>query len=692
MEASSLDFSQLLQRDLDDHRVAVNLIPYLLRPEVASPAFFPPIVAVLLPFHNNRPSYFPTLAEPSIETIDNAQWRLQRAESAFQVERLLTQNGEPHPESLARLRWNQSDARLVVLDGQHRAMALLAIERTHTNSWQTTTGARFRSFYEAQVKRELRRHGGDFDLGAIEVPVAVCWFPEKTGADQEPHRAARKLFVDVNKEAKPPSESRIILLSDSELVNVLTRSMLGELRESQNHNAEYLPLYAVEYDNPEVNSSRPARWSVMTNIHLLKMAVDRCIFGPPKYLQNIKLKIMGRPSPPERDAFMREQLNIAELFGAEVEDGGFTYQRDSIGDREFPLGQSSVISSQFTQTWGRAMLTLLSRTAPYSAHADALTKFKNDWHVDDTFMSLAHDALFSGVGVYWTLRDSYDHYLAEQGKGAARQQSKSDVVRAWELLKKRESDFEVYRANAYLESGKRDTVQVSKNAYTVFNTHACQLGLIMTMGTLWELRKRQVAKVDLADLPSFAEAMVEGLNIFFAKDNGKVKDRRQVLIKKDIKNPVNQIANMDTPQAVYFRFFWLQMLAVPEAWEAIASWIPDRNGFDNILGQARELYLELCTDQRFKALKTSRPGTEEAKLRSEAEAAASKSLKRALRDWFDLPEDSYEFWYREERGKSKGSTTVAEQAEGDAGEDVEDAGGDNSHAPATKLADLLDEE
>ncbi|EFG78022.1 hypothetical protein HMPREF0591_2091 [Mycobacterium parascrofulaceum ATCC BAA-614] len=34
-----LDFNQLLQRDLDDHRVAVNLVPYILEPSQSGPAF-----------------------------------------------------------------------------------------------------------------------------------------------------------------------------------------------------------------------------------------------------------------------------------------------------------------------------------------------------------------------------------------------------------------------------------------------------------------------------------------------------------------------------------------------------------------------------------------------------------------------------------------------------------------------------
>ena len=81
--AEELDFNQLLQRDLDDHRVAVNLIPYLLSPDWTGPAFFPPIVAVVLPFAGQQPSSFPELG--NAETVSDAglHWRQTDGDSIF---------------------------------------------------------------------------------------------------------------------------------------------------------------------------------------------------------------------------------------------------------------------------------------------------------------------------------------------------------------------------------------------------------------------------------------------------------------------------------------------------------------------------------------------------------------------------------------------------------------------------------
>ncbi|MFE5596615.1 hypothetical protein [Streptomyces sp. NPDC056549] len=684
MEAGDLDFNQLLQRDLDDHRVAVKLIPYLLDLKPTGPAFFPPIVAVLLPFRGKRPSYFEPLGQQVVVPDDGARWQQEQAGTSFRVQRLMGDDDRLHPASVGKLWWNKTESQLVVLDGQHRAMALLAVERTMTKSWQDSGGARFRSFYENQVTQALHDFG-DVDLSRIEVPVTVCWFPEETGEEAKPHEAARKLFVDVNKEARPPSDSRIILLSDAELSSVLTRRMLSELRNDTSD--ALLPIYAVEYDNPEVNSTRPARWSVLTNIHLLKFAVDRCVFGPPKYLNNVAQKIGGRLSQTELDTFMQRQLDLTSLFPDQFEDGGFTYQREKIGNTEFPLGRMDVISDRFAATWGRAILTLLSRTAPYAAHAKALTQSKDDWHIDDTGLTLAHDALFSGVGVFWTLRDSYEHYLEKKAAGLAA--TKSDVIRAWEALKNREGTFETYRARAYLDSGRTAALKQSKAAYAVFNTHACQLGMVMTLGSLWELRKEQPGGVNIHELPQFADALVSAWNAYFALEQGKAKDRRLAFNKSEVSQPLNQIANMDTPQAVYFRYFWLQVLDTPEAWEHLAPWFANQSAFEGMLSTARGLYLRLCEEQQCKALKTSRPGVAEATLRPEAEKAARAALGRALKEWFYGTDEPYKNWLAQFTQEG-----VPMQQPDDAADDAEDLAGNAEGAedePVTSLDDLLGE-
>jgi hypothetical protein len=672
MQAGDLDFNQLLQRDLDDHRVATSLIPYLLKPRATGPAFFPPIMAVLLPFEERRPSRFPSIRqEPEPVTAEGMPWQQWQAGDSFQVRRLLDERGNPHSANLAQLLWNYAEAKLVVLDGQHRAMALLAIERTMSGGWQGSEGAKFRSFYEDQVNQYLKEFGisESLDLAQVEVPVTVCWFPDKTGEAEDAHAAARKLFVDVNKEAKVPSESRIILLSDAELLNVLTRSLLSSLRTSNGDNL--LPLYAVEYDNPDVKTSQPARWSVMTNIHLLKMVVSRCIFGSPKYLKNVSETFGGgREKKSVRDSFMREQLDISSLFPAEVVDGGTPYRRDEIGNEKFPIGQADTISDQFARTWGAAILNLLSKLAPYAAHARALVRMEKDWSmVVDPFASLARDALFGGVGVFWTLKDSHDHFLEEvrQKKLKTTRSENDDVIRAWRAIEKKKDDFEVWRAEEYLGSAGQEKQAASKEAFGTLNTHACQLGLMLTLGSLWEVRKRECSEWSFNELPAFSEALVVAWNAFFeAEDGRKTRDRR-LAFSRSVQYPINQIGHMDTGRAVYFRYFWLQALATPAAWEHVADWFLSQQSLIEQVERARRLYLEFMASEKAKRLKADRPKSEgrakEEKLQKEAYDWAVKTLRKALTTWFFVDADDFDAWEESSRDIVAATDMVDEDLE-----------------------------
>jgi len=128
--SEELDFNQLLQRDLDDHRVAVNLVPYLLDPQWTGPAFFPPIIAIALPFKGQHPSEFPALGEPTTVQEGGVIWQQCDAGLHLRTRRLLTENGQLSSVALGQIWWNSEFCRIVVVDGQHRAMALLAIDRT----------------------------------------------------------------------------------------------------------------------------------------------------------------------------------------------------------------------------------------------------------------------------------------------------------------------------------------------------------------------------------------------------------------------------------------------------------------------------------------------------------------------------------------------------------------------------------
>jgi hypothetical protein len=505
LDSEKLNFNQLLQRDLDDHRVATQLIPYLLEPEKTGPSFFPPIMTVLLPFSSERPiDIFPELdfsGTNQDEQLRQMFWKEDRAANAFRIRRMADEQGNLHEIKLGQVSWNDEAAKLVVLDGQHRAMALIAIDRTLNGTWDQNSGTRFRHFYEHRIQSILdaaKQRDQQIDLSRIEIPVTVCWFPSGSEAARNPHGAARKLFVDVNKEARQPSEARLILLSDAELINIFTRSLLNRLREDN----PPLPLYAIEYDNPDDDITQPVRWSAMANLSLLKRAIQFTVFCPPKYRTNMDQRFGGRPSELEMDSRMREELDLSAMFPSMIEEENIA--RNTIGNNRFPQSGLDVLRSQFMKGWGSAILHLFGNLLPYRAHSSALQKLKDDWLTDDAISSLACDAIFVGVGMYWTLQESDEYWRKEATRLRDDRRSvppKPDIVKAWDSIESKNKDFQAYRANAYMGKATEESVRLTNTAFDMMNTHACQLGVCLTLTALADAAgSKMESVVDLAML------------------------------------------------------------------------------------------------------------------------------------------------------------------------------------------------
>lgn len=648
IQAEDLDFNQLLQRDLDDHRVAVSLVPYLLNPSSNGPAFFPPIVALALPFKNQDPSAFPSLDDATIVEDSNGRWEQQDAGQHLRVRRLLGAGSAPHPAGLGQLWWNNEFCRIVVIDGQHRAMALLAIDRTLRKQWQGSSGARYRYFYENRI-RELHKNLKNDELNRIEVPVTVLWFPDLFGPNEDPHRAARKLFIDVNKEARTPSESRLILLSDGELLNILTRTSLTQLRNQKSN--EFLPLYCIEYDNPDTKTTQSARWSALTNIHILKQMINRLVFGPPKYINRVDVLIGKKEPEQERNAFMRQQLDVDQLFPPSLP-GDEPFDRNKLGNLSFPESAISKLTEAYEKTWGSALLYLLSETLPYKAHADALTDLKNKWSQDDAITNLAYDALFSGVGMYWTLRDSASYYRDEypqRGESSSKKMpsTKPDVVKAWDLIASKQTEFEEVRAHELL--GPSAKPESANQLYEAVNSHACQLGLALTLGTLHYSAVEGFKEGLLEGKPNVVEiahAMVDGINAWMTSSTKGAYDRRLALAKRHNGGPrhsLNAIANMDAPRAIQFRYFWLEILGSEEASPKFNGIIPDKK-LRAYRDSARRAFVEYVAGEKEKALKTSQPELNDDQRRKTAYDAAVLELHSALKSWFKISKTVWDEW------------------------------------------------
>lgn len=236
------DLSSLLQRELDDARVAEKLVPYL-RGVDSTVGFFPGILVALVPkgfLHSKEGGssegsaesivYYP---QPDSEVDGGSQVSVKYGEywtaSRFKMAEATV--------SLGLMEIDPEITDLIVLDGQHRANAFRFATKTFdaVQSGETIYGA----FYENAVPPE------NFDS---ELPVTIVWFEGQQ--EIEPRLISRKLFVDVNMGAQAVSESRRVLLDDRDRRSIITGSVYRGLA-ARAFDADKLSLLHTGFDCEE---------------------------------------------------------------------------------------------------------------------------------------------------------------------------------------------------------------------------------------------------------------------------------------------------------------------------------------------------------------------------------------------------------------------------------------------------------
>lgn len=663
LDLKQLNFSQLLQRDLDDHRVAQKLVPYVLRPQPTGPAYFPPIVVALLPFDGKEPrDQFPKRIDIPSAADAMGQWAGYAMPPAFKFEKLLREDGEDFEVRIGRLSWNPEQAKLVVIDGQHRAMALLAIDRTINSLWPGT-GEKYRHFYEPiinDILAEYKAQGKAVDFQNVEFPVNICWFPALEHPTDNQHKAARKLFVDLNGNAKPPSTSRLMLLSDTELVNIFARRLLNEFRQDDGT----VPIFAVEYDNPEHLAATPGKWSVVTSLSIITACVKRSVFGPDRYISNVSTTFGKREPEREMNKFMRDSLQVGDFLPEIIEDGDRTIERKDVGNEVFPLSKLTNLEDRFLTTWGQLVLRMLQSLLPYAAHTSALREMHNGWATGDSVGLLAKDAIFEGVGMYWTLRDSYEYWNKRNELRARDKQpliSKTDVVKAWEEIDKKKGEFSQLRAKYYLGKTTPDAVSLCDECFRVFNTHACQLGFVLTITTL--VHKSEIA---LSSLTSVFDALIGAANAALSSGPAARKFGRRTVLARSEKAHLNAIRKLDTPLAAYFRYFWLELLATAPAQEIYKACIEPSLVLE-LRDETRSFYFDYVKADVYKALKSTNPLKKEKWLIEKSTTTARVQLENALAKWFEIPDTEFSTWFA---SRKTVEAPVEEEAQAEGGDDL----------------------
>jgi hypothetical protein len=514
----NLGFDEIMQRDIDDSRVSTSLIPYLLSVGKGEAVkFFPPIVTVVVPVGPEKQllARYPELHE-SAQPEGKYVKRLYRSgppgDEAFEFE-LIEINGRLREFDNARLRVNTMKCKLVIVDGQHRAMALLALYR-NLKGWPDKTGA-FRDYYRrwSDIPKD--------NLKDITLPIVVCTFP--TLAAEQPAastviRACRAVFLALNKHAKPVSTARNILLDDFDIIAHFERSVLETIKQIDGSTAQYpLRLWNFELDADENRIAVSATIAVSGVMHLFSM-LERVLLSPDaptgiyyaarKY-GNVKYI---------RDTCLR-RLNGVNLLGDEVANSTTRYA--------FTPDARELLVGSFQSRYGKYIVEGFQTFWPFQAVADAAIKLEAEVRLKHHDLQ-NHANLFQGQGILRVFTSYIDLLAAELDEKYPHKQYPPELRELLEQfegtrhrLRGFQDQFSRMRAVQLLAAISESKVvepivkAVHELYRTMFTTSAFQTALFITFFSAIEaLNAEQRVNGDPADDALFTE-YIASLNAYF---------------------------------------------------------------------------------------------------------------------------------------------------------------------------------
>ncbi|EHR6781397.1 DNA sulfur modification protein DndB [Vibrio parahaemolyticus] len=394
-----LDFDEIMQRDIDDARVSSELIPYILdNSQTGLIKFFPPIVVVALPLESNenKPAKFYDKISNKIEELNQyglKEWAVMQSgdtgSEIFRFEQPVIQ-GKVSQHDLVKFEINTSRCQLVIVDGQHRAMALLALYRNLKNQWSDSNRQAFESYYKEWTPSYIK----SFDLDSIQLPMIICTIPdlaEGYEGDFDLKKASRSIFLTLNKNARKVSRSRNLLLDDADLVSSFMRSVLSKIKNDDNNILadSNFQIHNVELDQSgdRMKIQSPVAITGVTHLHYMieHILLDSSnINGISKRDGRFKTRTSG-------DYFTNAltRLKCEDVIGS---DGYSQIRRDV-----FTANDEDKLRKSFDDVYGKYIINFFKEFYPYACFSSAseIIKNKAQSHQDVHLKPM----LFDGQGI-----------------------------------------------------------------------------------------------------------------------------------------------------------------------------------------------------------------------------------------------------------------------------------------------------
>ncbi|MDT9176809.1 MAG: DNA sulfur modification protein DndB [Limnospira sp. PMC 1291.21] len=493
-----LTFDELLQRDLDDSRVAHDLIPYLLGESGAFARFFPPILAVLVPKKSEKTgieSYYPAprqVSELSISFGDLFDFEKAKIDGSI--------------TPLGVIKYNRQKTAFIIVDGQHRAMAVLALHRQINNSWAANN---FAGFYN-------HLHLTENQIKNIELPICIVFFPDLHNNNEQFKQkgislpaVCREIFLVVNKNAKPVSQSRELLLDDEDLAARMMRKTLSKLKGRGESDASIAHIYSFAFGD-SVSEAQHRRTEVVAGqleytsavaLHKMHAAVA---FGVPSAFD-----LKSKQDITDGRRIQNSERPATILVGTDLQKWSTLSRRSG---RSHPPDEVEQAVELLGNVSDAVMLPLFDGFRPFAVHNSEMralrTRLMDPDLRADPIQRKCYSLLFEGSGVRSVFEEHIkrlrerEETLQEEGRSIGdyvKNQLKYAKTTASTLngyeneIKSRTAarffsiDYEKFFSAEGNEAERKELINRAKSIFDTVSTQAFQLGYLMAVHSVVEL-------------------------------------------------------------------------------------------------------------------------------------------------------------------------------------------------------------
>ena len=596
-KAEELSFDELLQRDLDDSRVAHELIPYLLGESGDRAKFFPPILAVIVP-HKQASSGIEGFYPPRNVQDES----VEKYGDLFDFEQMEL-GGQLTP--LAKLSYNRQRSVFIIVDGQHRAMAVLALHRQLNDNWGDNL---FESYYNHIIVTSEQ-------VKNIELPTCIIYFPDLHEGNSGPREegidlnaVCREIFLVVNRNAKRVSKARELLLDDEDIAAHLMRKTLSKLKDCSEESVGSARIYSISYGDSDIEIgqkeviSGQLEYSSAIALHKIHRAIS---FGVRKAFQ------LKGYSDITQNRNIKNKVRPSEiLLGTDVEK--LTALPHNSGKR-LPPDQVDKIVKKLGKLVDTTLMGLFDKFRPFEVHNRELRNLKMKLlqpHVQSApEQKKAYALIFEGSGARNVFESHFEHLKNEKKKQSGGEQTIIDSLQSQindcesveKALDYHKQEFQCLRACRFFSinyevfykddndnrNAQENLEEKARKLFQTVSTQAFQLGYAMAIFTIVEELKREQSTAsplqyqDRLKLVQFVtEVYLAALNTYFSPTKNTVhrtlsgyitESRASVFDANDwglrgfLAMSVNELNERQWP---FFRYAILEIVHSPVCWNA----------------------------------------------------------------------------------------------------------------------------